>query len=130
MKLFELMKVHVVTASPSAMMSELIDLMDLYQLSHIPIVNRDNAPVGIVMIETIARELNRKQPEPGYITAETLMIGTDFSLDEQVDASVAERMLTGNSLRRLCVTSNGLIVGTVGWVELCQDRINSVGVCD
>ncbi|MEP6757548.1 MAG: CBS domain-containing protein [Chthonomonadales bacterium] len=130
MKLFELMKVHVVTASPSAKMSELIDLMDLYQLSHIPIVDRDKTPYGIVMIDAIVSELNRLKKGNEFITAETLMIGKDFALDEQADSSLAEDRLKGNPLRRICVTSNGILVGTVGWVELCQNRINSAAICD
>ena len=120
MRLVEIMKVHAVIATPESTISEIVDLMDLYQISHLPIVDNLLSPLGIVTIDRIYQTL---QSGSGIRDLGDLMTNQHFSLDENRSTDEAEQMLAENPLRRLCVTSKGRLVGTVGWVELCQFRL-------
>ena len=121
MLLSEIMKVHVVSATLESTVAEIIGLMDLYQISHVPIIDSRSTPVGVITVDSIARNLIDGQFKSKL---SKLMTDSQFTLDENCSVDEAEKLLQGNQLRRLCVTSDGKLVGTVGWVELCQVRIS------
>ena len=120
MRLSGIMKVHVVSGTLEISISQIVDLMDLYQISHVPIVDCQSTPVGMITIDRISR---CKESELRNSDLRSFMMDELFTLDENCTTEEAESMLLGNELRRLCVTSGSKLVGTVGWVELCQFRL-------
>src|SRR5438093_1538708 len=48
MKVLELMKVHVIRASADATLGDAVDMMDLYQVTALPIVDQEGRILGIV----------------------------------------------------------------------------------
>jgi len=55
MQALELMKTHVVKTTPDATLSEAVDLMDLYQVSGLPVVDGEGRLVGMLTEQDVIR---------------------------------------------------------------------------
>src|SRR5215471_3827013 len=54
MKVVELMRTHIVKISPEATVADAVDMMDLYQLTSLAVVDSDGFPIGVVDDRIIA----------------------------------------------------------------------------
>src|SRR5688572_25154872 len=118
MKVLELMKVHVIKAGAEATLGDAVDMMDLYQISTLPIVDEQDRLIGVISESDIVRSVL----PPFLDTAGSLGRGTEIhsrmstdvvSVDEGADVVEAARIMLKRDLKRLPVTSDGRLVGTI-----------------
>jgi CBS domain-containing protein len=119
MKILELMRVHVVRTVPTATLGEVVDLLDLYQVTLIPVVDEEGRPVGVVSESDVAGRLlfgaaEAAGPLSGWMTAPAIC------LDEHEDLEAARALMRDRGLKRIPVTSEGRLVGMVSRVDVFQ----------
>jgi CBS domain-containing protein len=130
MKVLELMKVHVIKAGMDATLGDAVDLMDLYQITVLPIVDEEDRPVGIVSesdivswllgeagaesANPVTAPLNRVERLQGRWTSPVVAV------DEGTDVWEAARVMVKHGFQRLPVTGDGRLVGTVSRIDVCQ----------
>lgn len=139
MRVLELMKTHIVKAEPEMTMREAVDMMDLYQVSGLPVVNRDGALLGVVTEFDAIRELlprfasfsgeggadatitmREQAEEAGKRLVSDCMTSPAIAIDENADVGEAARLMHDRHIKRLPVTSGGLVVGIISRVDICQ----------
>lgn len=134
MKALELLRAHINKIPPDATMREMVDMLDLYQVLLLPVVDEDDQLVGAVYEDLVlqsvlgsgASEL-RDQPSREHardvaltIRARDIMMAPPVAVDEHEDALDALIKMQDSGLTRLPVTSKGRVVGTISRVDICQ----------
>src|SRR5260221_12958353 len=66
MQVRELMKTHVVKTTPDAPLAEAVDLMDIYQVNSLPVVDTEGRLVGILSEEDIWCAAHGSLPCPNH----------------------------------------------------------------
>ena len=139
----ELMKTHVVKTMPQATLAEAVDLMDLYQVNSMPVIDADGRLCGIVAEQDIfaaARLLIMNAaadgPSPGdedlasstaSIPVAKVMRRPVLSVSEDSDVREAARLFLVNDFTRLPVLSaDGDVVGTINRVDILQGAFEGV----
>jgi CBS domain-containing protein len=140
MKVLELMRVHVNTIGPDATLPDAIDIMDLYQVVTVPVVDADGAPLGVVTesdvedallipFEAAASALPSatREADISHLVerARTTRIADVMSapavcVDEETDVIEAASLILSHGFKRLPVTSGGRVIGTIGRIDICQ----------
>lgn len=139
MKVFELMKAHVVKTTPEATLRDAVDKMDLYQVSGLPVVNARDELVGVVseydVIQALLPEYVRLGEGAGSRPQEDLatlvarvrempvgqaMSSPAVSVDENTDVLDAAAIMLERRFKRLPVTSEGRLVGVISRIDICQ----------
>ena len=126
MKVLELMKVHVIRAAWDATLGDAVDMMDLYQITTLPVVDEHDRLIGIVSESDIVHRLLPGVIRGGEIqlTRETalasLMVRDVVSVDEGEDVAAAAKLMMDRELKRLPVTGAGRLVGTIARIDICQ----------
>jgi len=135
MKVLELMKVHVIKAGEDSTLGDAVDMMDLYQITTLPIVDGEDRPIGVISESDIvqvvlppflesthksigADSITRLQDRGSNIAGS--MIGPVISVDEGADVLEAAQIMLDRDFKRLPVTSDGRLVGTIGRIDICQ----------
>ncbi len=135
MRVIELMKSHVVKTTPDATLRDVVDLMDLYQVSGLPVVDASDRPVGIVTEYDVIEALLK--PFTGVPTGgdaelaalvesvRTRLVSEAMktpvvSIDESADVLEAASAMLRHRIKRLPVTSEGRLVGVIGRIDICQ----------
>src|SRR5689334_22567951 len=97
MKVIELLRAHVIKVHPSATLREMVDLLDLYQVLILPVVDDDDVLVGTVSEEQIVRAVlgdnskwkGRPASDLGSasskLTAVDIMVAPPIFVDEHED---------------------------------------------
>lgn len=136
----ELMKTHVVKTTPDAPLAEAVDLMDIYQVNSLPVVDSEGRLVGIVSEEDIWRAVHGPFPCPGHTGSSDTARGSSpavsaaaaapvsgimqravISVAEDADARDAIRTFFVNDYTRLPVTSaDGSVAGTLNRIDILQ----------
>lgn len=147
MRTLELMKTHVVKTQVGATLNQAVDLMDLYQVSELPVVNEAGVLCGMISEADIFRFLLLSNFHKQIADSETAIADTEsdgpkggakaelaanrpisdimtspaISVSEDMDASVAVRLLILHRLKRLPVLDSlGRVIGTLNRIDVLQ----------
>jgi CBS domain-containing protein len=136
----ELMKTHVVKTTPEASLAEAVDLMDIYQVNSMPVVNSDGVLCGIIaeqdvlqtlfraprssdgeLLNNTALDLSHVVPAAATIPVRDVMQHAVVSVAEDACLTDAMRSIIVNNFTRLPVVSaQGEVVGTLNRVDVLQ----------
>jgi len=123
MRTIEFLRAHVITVPPSATVREMVDLLDLYQVLVLPVVDEDNRLLGAIYEDEIVAAVlcaGSSGTEMGSRTASELMESQTIFVDELDEIDVALERMSKSGRTRLPVTSGGKVVGTISRVDICQ----------
>ncbi len=142
MQVLELMKTHVTTTRPESTLGEAVDLMDLYQVPCLPVVDATKRLCGILMDDDVLRamteeaqgaaeagaamseaDLNRALAanHAAHLLVQDFMLRPAISISEHCDARQAARLLLTHAVECLPVTDDlERVVGTVSRVDIIQ----------
>ena len=138
MKVLELMKVHVIKTTPNATLREAVDMMDLYQISGLPVVDSDGILTGVLteydVIHALLPEYKHlERNSDGSLIGlhdrverikdkmvEAAMTSPAVSIDENADVLEAASLILEKRIKRLPVTGNGKLVGIISRIDICQ----------
>jgi CBS domain-containing protein len=140
LKVLELMKSHVIKTTPDALIQEAVDMMDLYQISGLPVVDSSDLVVGIIteydIIHALLPQFSEAHAEPAeserrqnfpalvrkikHKTVSEVMSSPVFSVDENADVLEAVKVMLAHRIKRLPVTSEGRLVGVISRIDICQ----------
>jgi CBS domain-containing protein len=140
MKILELMKTHIIKTTANATMRDMVDMMDLYQITVLPVVDEEQRLLGVVTENAVSSKvipeyfgkLSQGDEGPllsrdaalvnklGEISAAELMDSPAPSVDENEDVRHAAELMTNQKLTRLPVTSEGRLIGTISRIDICQ----------
>ena len=131
MQTLEIMKTHLVKVCPTATLAEAIDLMDLFQVDSLPVVDTDGLLRGMISeTDVLKSALIRHRAEPSVLLClsarardlvETWMVSEVVSVvdTDPVDA-IAERLIELDFTRVPVVDSRGTVIGTLNRIDLIQ----------
>ena len=133
MKVLELLRAHTNKIPPDASLQAVVDILDLYQVLLIPVVDDDDHLLGVVYEDQVTQAVlggvwdslrNSSVPKSALpttsdITAQDIMLPA-VAVDEHDDARAALAKMAQNGLSRLPVTGSGRVIGTVSRVDICQ----------
>lgn len=124
------MKVHVVRAAQDATIGDAVDMMDLYQVTLLPVVDDQDHLIGIVSeSDIVKRILSGMIENPDYAAEASLeralplnnfMTREVVAVDERDSVIMAATIMMDRDLKRLPVTSDGRLVGTIARIDVCQ----------
>jgi len=138
MKVLELMKTHVIKTTPDASLHDAVDMMDLYQISGLPVVDTEDRLIGVVTEYDVIQSL---LPHYAEAAATGQGGGEDFrtlvervkvkpvseamttpaiSVDENADVLEAASAMMRHRIKRLPVTGEGRLVGIISRIDICQ----------
>jgi CBS domain-containing protein len=140
MQALELMKSHIVKIIPDATLGEAVDLMDLYQVSGLPVVDEAGVLVGMLTEHDVIRALlpegrleaveRREGDTEALVTRlhriQELRVGDymtapAISVTETTDLLDAAALMLSRRLKRLPVTGEGgQVVGVLSRIDVCQ----------
>ncbi len=129
MKVLELMKTHIIKAGPESTLPDAVDLMDLYQLTSLPVVDSEGHLLGVVaerdLIHAMLPECLRPQgmsriAEVRNRRVTEIMSKPAISVDENADVREAVEIMLSCELKRLPVTSEERVVGVINRIDVCQ----------
>ena len=132
MQAIEIMKTHVVKTMPDSTLAEAIDLMDLYQVRELPVVDTSNRLLGILTEQDVWEVVRNVMvsdapisPTKAALIAKTLvsdvMTNDVISANAEEEVSIALQKLLQQGVKRLPVTSqDGTLVGTLNRVDIIQ----------
>ena len=143
MQVLELMKTHVVTTTVDDTLSNALDLMDLYQVDGLPVVddvgqlcgmltetNISNALMSDVLLDvgdTALLDALRKRASVGLTRVGDLMTRSALSITESSDVVEATVLLLRSGRKRLPVTAlGGKVVGTFNRIDVFQAVIEEI----
>ncbi|HLJ56523.1 MAG TPA: CBS domain-containing protein [Chthonomonadaceae bacterium] len=133
------MKTHVVKTSPSATLAEALDLMDIYQISSLPVIDPDGRLCGMIAEQDISRAVfPNSEPRsqcpateialPAAAVSEQAataqvasLMRPAVSISEDADVTLGLRALFVNEFTRVPVlTAEGELVGTLNRIDVIQ----------
>lgn len=136
MQALELMKTHVVKTTLEAALSEAVDLMDVYQVSGLPVVDSGGTLCGMITEHDILRALlpegkealqevstliTRIPTSTGDARVSDWMTSPAVFVREDADVGEAALLLLRMGLKRLPVVSlDGQVVGTLNRIDVFQ----------
>jgi CBS domain-containing protein len=145
MQALELMKTHVVKTTPEATLSEAIDLMDLYQVNGLPVVDGKGCLCGMLTEQDVIRALLpqnaaqalRERPDDGGETLKMEEFGLvaeaggycvrdwmtqpAICVPETAEVRMAARLMLSRHLKRLpVITTEGKVIGVLNRIDVCQ----------
>ncbi len=132
MQVLELMKTHVTLTTPDATLREAVDLMDLYQVNGLPVVDGDGRLCGLISEADVqcalfpdARAGEIPDKVSGQERAETpvraIMTAPAHFAGEHDDArEAAQRMLRAGLKRLPVVSETGQVIGVLNRIDLFQ----------
>ncbi len=134
----ELMRVHIVKARPEDSLRAAVDLMDLYQVTGLPVVDAAGQLIGMLTERDVMRALLPEEDanlaaQEGFeallarlrqapvLRVEDAMSRPAVSIDERADVREAAALMLAHKLKRLPVTSgDGQVIGILSRIEVCQ----------
>lgn len=128
----EMMKTHVQRISPDAKLAEAADLMDLYQVSALPVASETGTLIGIITERDVVAALLRADSaitsesfaawrSAGSALVKDAMTAPALSVAEDSDVRAAVLLMLERGLKRIPVVSNNMdIVGVLNRVDALQ----------
>ena len=134
MQTLELMKTHVVKTSPAASLGEAVDLMDLYQVNGLPVIDADGILCGYLAEADVLAAMHLSDRSfllPASLGADrrsvrekpvgAFMRTSVISVPEDVDLTDACRLLLDQCLKRVpVVDAKGRVVGVLNRIDVIQ----------
>lgn len=139
MQVLELMKTHVIKVRPDVTIRDAVDMMDLYQISGLPVVDDDDRLVGVIteydVIDSLLPHYARQAPhapDTGDADLKELvrqvrqklvsaaMTSPAIAIDEEADVLEAASTMVEKRVKRLPVTAHGKLVGIISRMDICQ----------
>ena len=128
MQALEIMKTHVVKTTPAATLSEAVDLMDLYQVSGLPVVDACGLLCGVLTERDVLRAMEGASEHPLGLdalaanrTVADFMTVPPLSVSENTDVLQAASLMLREGVKRLPVTTaEGKVIGTLNRIDLLQ----------
>ena len=134
------MKTHVVKTTPDATLAEAVDLMDIYQVNSIPVVDAEGRLCGIISEHDILKTIYHIPPvtaqrsasaasfsidllsrQPVDIPVADIMVHAVVSVSEDAEIAAAACLFFVNDISRVPVISvDGRVVGTLNRIDICQ----------
>ena len=130
-----LMKTHVVRATLETTLAGALDLMDLYQVSTLPVVDSDGQLLGALSEGDIIRRLAAAALlNNGSAVAEAAaesvarhMSVPAISVPETMELREAAELVLRRNLKRVPVLAeNGHVIGTLSRIDICQALVEGV----
>lgn len=118
-KVGDLMSPNVVTTDPHASVERVRGILERNGIGAIPVVNRENHPVGIVSATDLAANLKPASP------IRTVMTEKVYTVAQYDDVSTAARVMRNHGIHRVVVTHEKKVVGilsTFDLLKLVEDR--------
>ena len=127
----ELMKTHVVKVYETSTIREAVDLMDIYQVDSLPVVDTEDRLTGMISEGDILKALATRNCsktvvcEQNQFIAEsavaTYMVPNVISISERCEAAEAVSLILDSGLKRIpVVTEDKHVVGTLNRVDVFQ----------
>jgi len=124
----ELMRTHVVKTTPEASLAEAIDLLDVYQVNSMPVIDAQDRLCGIVAEQDVLRVVRdtyspipSKWDGPPNLTVGDIMQSDVTSISEEADVQTAVPLFFKKEFTRIPVTrSDGAVVGTLTRIDILQ----------
>lgn len=139
MQALELMKTHVVKVTPDASLSEAVDLMDLYQVSGLPVVDTEGCLCGMLTESDILKAvvlpaspdthpIEKEEfstillnPEAGNWSVRQVMTQPAVSVKETEDVRQAAQKMLAHHLKRIpVITEQNIVIGTLNRIDIFQ----------
>lgn len=131
MQVLEVMKTHVVKTTPDAPISEAVDLMDLYQVGELPVVDEQGILCGMIAEADVLGSVIAGPAEGGGSITWNACVGATpvsermsspaVAVAESADLQEAAELLLQRGLKRLPVTrADGRVVGTLNRIDILQ----------
>ncbi|MCX6381498.1 MAG: CBS domain-containing protein [Armatimonadetes bacterium] len=128
----EMMKTHVQRVSPDAQLTEAVDLMDLYQVSALPVVSETGTLMGILTERDIVEALLRvesaiketsftKWGKVSPTLVREAMSTPALFVEEGADVRSAALLMLERGLKRIPVVSSNMeIIGVLNRIDVLQ----------
>ena len=113
-KVIELMSKSVVTALPHQSIEHVRDMMNNNKIGALPVVGRDEHPVGIVSLTDLAQDLKPGAP------ISSIMTGQVLTIPQYDDVSIAARIMRNHKIHRVVVTHEKKVVGILSAFDLLK----------
>lgn len=127
MQALEIMKTHVVKTTPDASLAEAVDLMDLYQVHGLPVVDGTGKLCGMLTEHDIWEALQQAGNfESASMSLPSRLVGDimtrpAIAVVENENLAVAVALMTDNRLKRLpVITKEGTVIGTLNRIDIIQ----------
>ena len=136
----ELMKTHVVKTTPTASIAEAVDLMDIYQINSLPVVDSQGRLCGLIAEQDICRAVYGAWASPNHAAlsdtavrlpaisptvastpVEWVMQRAVVSVAEDADVATTMRAFFVNDYTRIpVIRADGGVIGTLNRVDILQ----------
>ncbi len=128
----EMMKTHVQRVSPDTKLTEATDLMDLYQVSALPVVSETGTLIGILTERDIVAALFTAESalsaesfsvwrDVGQTLVQDAMTAPALYVMEDSDVRAAVLLLLERGLKRIpVVNANTVVIGVLNRVDALQ----------
>jgi len=134
------MKTHVVKTTPEASLAEVVDLMDIYQVNSLPVIDSQGCLCGLIAEQDICRAVSEQwsslrdandcDATPAVppacfavstTTAAQVMQPATVVISENADVASVLRMFFVNDFTRLpVIDADGDVVGTLNRIDILQ----------
>ena len=125
------MKTHVVKVYETSTIREAVDLMDIYQVDSLPVVDTEDRLTGMISERDILKALPTRNCskmvvcEQNQFIAEsavaTYMVPNVISILERCEAAEAVSLILDSGLKRIpVITEDKHVVGTLNRVDVFQ----------
>ena len=124
-----LMKTHAVCVEPGDPISSAVDVMDIYQISSVPVVTSAGQLCGILSEQDVLDELRVRAEVVGAMAgAATLstsrvdaIMSVPVSIEESTPLVEAAHLLLSSGFRRLPVVNSGnQVIGVLNRIDILQ----------
>ena len=113
-KIQDLMSSNVITAQPHQTVGQLKEKMTKRHLNTIPVVSRENVPIGVVSASDLLAADKEGTPVSSIMTEKV------YTIPEYEEVSVAARMMRNHKIHHLIVTQEQQVVGVVSSFDLLK----------
>jgi CBS domain-containing protein len=124
MKVAELMNTDVKTIASRALLADAIAVMLDAEVSALPVLDRDQRPIGIVthrdiLVASLGRNGHAGSPtEPGLIEVTEAMSPWPPTVDPETSVSDAAKMMSYLDLKRVFVVDRSTVVGVFSQTDV------------
>lgn len=142
MQALDLMKTRVVTIAPDANIGEAVDLMDIYQVSTLPVVDSEGRLVGILTDDDLLKMFCKLVGEVEYTdtdwrrnigkrsVSESMRVPLT-TVNQDTDAGELSRLMVQHQTKYLpVITVDGRFAGLVSCVDIIQAAFEASSTSD
>ena len=117
----DVMSRRVATVSPSACLQDALDLMVKHHIGSV-IVTEEGKALGILTERDIMVRVFHKRLDPQKVTVHSVMSSPLTVIDKLAKTEKAAELMNKKNIKKLGVTSNGILVGVVTITDLVRKQ--------